>query len=338
MTDVNDKISLQSDDAVEQLLGSATPRPVPPVAEASAVRAAVKSEWRIITGKRRTRRRFVSLGLAASVMLVAFLSLNLLRVNGVQELTVAAIGKSFGAIYVLGENAELMEGNNLTAVTAGQTLVTDDHSGIGLAWGRGGSLRIDANTRVAFVAGDEIYLRQGRVYFDSRPTMTTNGFGSSREPHLKIRTDHGEVRHIGTQFMAAATADSVTVSVRDGEVLVIADGQRENAVPGEQLTLTEGRRPVRLNVHGWGEAWQWVEDISPGVVLDDRTVEEFLRWVSHETGLQLRFSDAAAEAQANVEMMRGTVDTSPRQALKLFMQTTDLGWRIDDGVIYVGKK
>lgn len=338
MTDVKDKVLLQSDDAVEQLLGSAAPRPVPPADEARLVRAAVQSEWRRVTTKRRTRKRLTSLAIAASLMAAVFLSLNTLRLNGVGELTVASIGKRFGTIYLLGENSELLEGNNLATVSAGQTLITDENSGIGLEWGRGGSLRIDEDTRVEFMSDGTVYLRQGRVYYDSNPGLAGSGFSSSREPHLRILTDHGEVTHVGTQFMTVATATSVTVSVREGEVIVTNDGRSEAAERGEQLTISSGGSPVILNVTGWGTDWQWVEDISPSIILDDRTIEEFLRWVGHETGLEVRFDNATVETHAREEKMRGTVDTNPRQALQLFMQTTDLDWQIDDGVIYVDKK
>lgn len=335
---MNDKVSLQSDDAVEQLLGSAAPRPVPPAHEERLVRAAVRNEWRQVAAKRRTRQRLASFAVAATVMVAVFLSLNALRFNSVEDLTVASIGKRFGAIYVLGENAELIQGHNLASVTTGQTLITDDNSGIGLDWGLGGSLRIDAQTRVEFLSEDAVYLRQGRIYYDSRPTLSSTGFNSSREHNLRILTDHGEVKHVGTQFMTATSATGVTVSVRQGEVLLTSGSRSESAERGEQVTISDGGNLVSLNMKGWGAEWQWVEDISPSVILDDRTIEEFLFWVGHETGLQVRFDDALVETHAREEKMRGTVDTNPRQALQLFMQTTDLDWRIDDGVIYVDKK
>jgi hypothetical protein len=66
-------------------------------------------------------------------------------------------------------------------------------------------------------------------------------------------------------------------------------------------------------------------------------VLELLEWVSRETGLQLRFESAGAEELARKELLKGEIDAPPTNALRLWMMSVDLDWRIDDGVIYVSE-
>jgi ferric-dicitrate binding protein FerR (iron transport regulator) len=324
-----------ADDAVEALLGKAAPRPVPPAAETEAARAAVKAQWRAMTNRRQRRQRLMSFAIAASVLIATFVSLNMLRTNGIEQIAVASIDKRFGSIYVLGENAELVAGNNLTTVVAGQTLITDAQSGIGLAWADGGSLRVDENTRVEFLSPESINLRSGRVYFDSSPNPIAAGRAAGRDARLTIMTDRGRVSHVGTQYMAHLNAGTLTVSVREGEVIVANAAHKRSASRGQQLAIGGGGAPTVLNVSTYGDGWQWIEQISPAVDLDGRSVDEFLGWVSHETGLTLEYASQRAAAYARREVLNGTLNTGPSRALEIWMMGSDLEWRIEDGVIYV---
>ena len=337
MNDKRDNVTIETSDAVEALLANATPRPAPPEADARIIRAAVESEWRSMTGRRRTRRRRAQFAVAASVLLAAFVSFNFLPTDTVEPVKVAEIGKRFGSLYVRGDNAELLEGNNLSTVEAGQTLITDADSGVGLAWGAGGSLRIDENTRIEFLAPDSVYLQSGRVYFDSLPGLAAAGPVSGSVATLTIATDFGEVRHVGTQFMAAASGGRLVVSVREGDVAVESAGRLTTASEGQQLAISGSGAFDVVNIGSHGGAWAWVERTAPGASLDGRTVREFLDWVSRETGLRLDYRSAQARSGAERSVLNGRLNLPPRQALEVWMLGTDLDWQIDNGVIYVGE-
>ena len=163
---------LNDDDAVEALLGKAAPRPVPPDVETEAVRKVVRAEWQKVTGQRRSRTRVTQWAMAASVLVAVFVTLNLLRTSGIEPQQVATIDKQFGTISVLGEDAQFLQHNNLERIVAGQTVRTSADSGLGLAWSGGGSLRIDAKSRVEFLSTDAVYLHDGRIYFDSAPVLS----------------------------------------------------------------------------------------------------------------------------------------------------------------------
>jgi hypothetical protein len=330
--------SLSTDDAidksVERILGNAKARPAPSAEEAQVVRDNVQAEWQALIRKRTTNRRLVSWAIAASILVVVFVGLNTIRLGGISEVQVADIDKSFGSIYMLGDNSELLESNFVHAVTAGQTIITDKDSGIGFAWAGGGSLRIDESTRVEFLSRDAIYLRTGRIYFDSKPVLTATA--ASAEAKLTIITDHGEVTHVGTQYMASAQGNTLTVSVREGEIRLERPTSVESALGGQQIQIQGGATVNIVKISPYGENWQWIEPMAPAANVDGRSVHEFLDWVSHETGLKLQFANDNIESRAKNEVLVGTVDTDPTSALRIWMLGSDLDWRITSGKIFVG--
>jgi ferric-dicitrate binding protein FerR (iron transport regulator) len=323
---------VRTSDAVEKLLEQASPRRAPPAADEERIREVLRAEWQAVTGRRVSRRRVIGFAVAASVVLAATLVFNSFRLNDVAPLQVATIDKSHGSIYLLGEQSELRELIDLSEISAGQTLITGSDSGIGLMWGSGGSLRVDADTRIEFVSENVVYLRKGQVYFDSQPGVVA---AISTGSLLQIQTDYGAVTHMGTQYMTYADDKKLAVSVREGTIAVDGLYYDATAAAGEQLTLAGRGRPSVVNIKGYGDAWQWVEATTQDFDVDGRTMQEFLDWVSRETGLQVEFSDAAVMEQARQAVLRGIVDKAPTEALRLRMMTASLDWRIEGGNLIV---
>jgi len=324
---------MRGDKAIEELLEHAAPRSTPPTEHESMVRDAVYAEWRAVTGRVRMRQRMTFFAVAATVLLGIAVSFNALQVTDVQSVQVATISKSHGSIYLLGDQSVLNQVTDLESISAGEVIVTGEDSGIGLEWGNGGSLRIDKNTRIRFTSEDSVYLESGRIYFDSRPSQLVAAITGSG---LEITTDHGSVRHLGTQFMTYADTERLSVSVREGEVAV--DGvyvEEAVAVKGQRLTVSGGARPVVVNINGYGEAWDWIENTAPSADVDGKSVDEFLKWVGRETGLQVSYESSAAEQKARDGILKGNIDMSPRDELRLRMSGEDLDYRIDGGTIYV---
>jgi ferric-dicitrate binding protein FerR (iron transport regulator) len=323
---------MRGDAAVEALLEHAAPRPTPPRDDAIAVRNAVHTEWQAVTGRLRRRQRLTFFAVAATVLLGVVIAFDALQPDYEPAVQVATISKSHGSIYLLGEQSEQTEMTNLSAISAGQVILTGDDAGIGLEWGNGGSLRVDKNTHIEFTSAESVYLRSGQVYFDSHNDNAADGTG----PDFTIETDHGTVRHLGTQYMTLTDATGLTVRVREGQVELggaYSDAAVANA--GQQMTVSGGSRPSVIDFKIYGEVWDWVEQTAPGVNVDGRSVDEFLAMVSRETGLQIAYESAAAEELAHKGVLKGNVDMEPRDELAFRMSGEDLGYRIDGGTIYV---
>jgi len=333
MNNSSDEIVMRDDDAVEALLENAVPRPTPPAQDEKIVRDAVHAEWQAVTHKHRTRQRMTYFAIAATVVLGIAVTFNALQVADVQAVQVATISKSHGSIYLLGEQSELHEMRDLSSITAEQVIETDANAGIGLEWGSGGSLRVDENTRIEFKSPELVYLDRGRIYFDSQPSQLVAAITGSG---FEIQTEHGSVKHLGTQYMTDVNSNSLTVSVREGEVEV--NGAYVNkalAVAGKQLTVSGGAQPSVLDIDGYGAAWDWVEATAPNVDMNGRSTFEFLQRIGRETGLIVKFENAAAETLARGGVLHGKIDMDPRSELEFRMSGEDLSYRIDGGTIYV---
>jgi len=320
-------------DTLEDLLRRASPRPVPAPEDLTAVKSAVRDEWRTVTTRRTDRLRLANFAIAASVLVGVFAVLNILRVPAVDVVQVARIEKSFGPVYVLGEQAELRPTRNLSDVMSGQTIVTGDGAGLALSWAAGGSLRADENTRIRFSSGEAVFVEEGRVYFDSIASSIGGG-DVADVPVFMLQTQYGDIRHLGTQYMTDVARDSLVVSVREGEVMIDGTYHDQTITSGQQATFVGSQRPSILSVSRTGQAWDWVGRTTPAADVDGRSLHQFLVWVSREMGLELRF-EGKAEAVAEAAILRGTIDTEPADALRMRLATAALKWRIDQGVIYI---
>ncbi len=330
MSDVDKGLDIRSDEALETLLKEAGPRPMPSAEDEATARRAVRAEWRAVTGKRRRQARIMQYAMAATVLLGAFAVFSMLRIPVAESVQVASIEKSFGAIYLLGESAELQEARDIIAVRSGQTIVTGDDAGLALAWGTGGSLRVDENSRIEFARDDGVYLRSGRIYFDSTPSALVGG---STAEGFAVRTDHGDVIHVGTQFMTRSDKDELVVSVREGRVSIDGRYHDVTASPGEQVTLAGRQQPVTLNVSRSGDAWAWIGRTTPAADVDGMPLHAFLEWATRELGLQLEY-EGDAEGAAD-KPLRGTIDTEPSVALEMWLAAADLNYRIEGDILYV---
>lgn len=319
-------------DPVEALLQQAAPRQVPPADIQREVHDAVAAEWQEVTRRAQTRRRAMQFGLAASFVVAAGLAFNLLNVSAPDLKTVASVDRIHGPVYRLGADAEprgLVAGEELLE---GQIIVTQNEAGLGVHWSGGRSLRVDQNTRVEFVAADEVFLHSGLVYFDSMPLdpeITTNVAG------LTVTTPHGAVTHVGTQFMAEVDGETLRVSVREGKVRVLGRMFDEAAGRGQQLEIASGGRPVKTNISPHSAAWQWAEAIAPRINVDGMSTWDFLQWVGRETGNRIVFETAEAERIAKRGRLKGSVNADPRTELRIRMLGEDLAYTVAAGVITV---
>jgi hypothetical protein len=143
------------------------------------------------------------------------------------------------------------------------------------------------------------------------------------------------IRHVGTQYMASVTASGVTVSVREGQVRIIADTFDATAAAGQQVRVQGSARPSYANVKTHGELWRWAEKFAPTIDVDGQTAHQFVSWAARESGLKVLFASEDVEALAHATRMRGdTGELEPRIALQVLLQTTTLEAAfVDDSIL-----
>ncbi|MDX1515763.1 MAG: FecR family protein [Woeseiaceae bacterium] len=324
MTNTGDNSVRDGDQALEQLLGQAGPRPMPSPDGVQRARREVRREWQVATRKRTRRRRLGFLAAAATVAAGVSVAWFVWLAPVADPPQVATIDRSAGTIYLAGEQSQLTEAQNLDVVRSGQTIVTGDEGRVGLTWLSGGSLRLDENTRVTFTSDETLTLVRGRVYFDSQTDVDADS-------SLTIATQHGDVTHVGTQYMTEVDGDELIVSVREGRVAIEGVYHSDVAAAGKQVRLAGRSTPEVVDIRVFGEDWQWVEVTAPAPALQGRKLVELIAWVSRETGLKVRFaSDAVAAMVADGETASGSLGDSPRDALKISLVANDLDYTITD--------
>ena len=329
----------KSDEAIETILRNAPPRPTPSATEIAHVRNTVRAEWLALCGKRRMRRRVVSLAAAASIIGAVAAGLLMLRVPSALPERVATIERSAGQTYLLDAQSELHQTPGQAEFFTGQTLVTGNSAAVALDWLGGGSLRIDKDSRVEFVSPGEILLHDGRVYFDSQPSALRARVAPLAAAEFVVRTGEGVVRHVGTQYMAGVSASGVTVSVREGQVQVVSDRVNATASAGQQVRLRGNSRPSYTNISAYGELWHWAEEITPEIIVDQRSAHEFIAWAARESGLSVEFASTGAEELAHDTVMSGgSGGLEPRAALQVLLQTTTLKAIVEDGSILITER
>lgn len=317
----SDTSSNPHSDAVEELLRKAPLRPAPPAEVEREVRAAVRAEWQAVTNRSRRWRTGRNIAVAATVFLAVLVALSSLRQVDVAVVEVAQLEQSIGTLRLHAAGTSGSTGDDMSKFLVGQVLQTGTDSAAGLKWRDGASFRVDEQTRVEFIAANEIYLHSGRVYFDSH--------GAESGSDFVVRTHHGVVSHVGTQFMTEADADHLVVSVREGVVRIGEAAADQTIHRGQRAELAGNGRPVITNTSGVDADWAWVESVAPKISVDGMSAHEFLQWVGRETGYEVHYANAAVEQLARKATLRGPVNEDPRTELQLRMLTMDLAAQFD---------
>ena len=317
----SDTSTNQHSDAVEKLLRKAPPRPAPPAEVERDVRAAVRAEWQTVSNRSRRWRTGRNVAIAATIFLAVLVALTSLRQVHVPAVEVAQLEQSFGTLRLHGGDTGDAADEDMSIFLVGQVLQTGNNSAAGLTWHGGGSLRVDAQTRIEFVATNEVLLHSGRVYFDSKGAESGSDFA--------VRTRHGVVSHVGTQFMTATGADQLVVSVREGEVRIGEATFAQTVYDGQRAEFVGDRRPLITNTSGIDAEWAWVESVAPKISVDGMSAHDFLQWVGRETGYEVEYANAAVDQLARGTELYGAVNKDPRTELRLRMSTMDLDAQFD---------
>jgi ferric-dicitrate binding protein FerR (iron transport regulator) len=320
---MNDR-TLRERDADEQRLAEiirrAGARVQPDDAAREAVRGAVHAEWRAVVAERQ-RQRTWRWSLAAAAVVAAlgvWVGAPLVQPPGAVMASVTRVNGpvAIGSGAWLSESVPAAAG---AALTAGTELRSGAGGRVALAIG-GASVRLDQDSTIRLAAADRIVLRRGAVYVD------TGAQGEGVAP-LRVETPLGMVEHLGTQYETRLLDGTVRLMVREGKVRLRGDAGEIDTVAGERVTLRRDGEVRRAAVSSADEAWAWAGEVAPAFDIENRSLPEFLRWVSRETGRDVGFVSAAAEQAAAGVVLRGSVaGLAPERALAAVLATTDLGY------------
>ncbi len=326
------------DDILESLFSHASARERAPEEVERAIRASLHAEWTGMTRQRQRRKTVIAYGIAASVLLTTVISLNMLNrdVTTPVKHQVATVEKQSGNIFLHQGNERSSESRRLASgkIFAGQVLSTAQDARLAVAMGTGEIIRINENTRLAFDSESEIELISGQIYVDSVHALATTSPGDT----LVIHTIAGSVHHLGTQYITGIDGATVSISVREGQVLIKTEHTESIAKRGQQLRINQTGTASIASIPTHGPLWEWAERVTPGYNLDGRSAHDFINWVGRETGRVVHFAPDGSEQLARATELRGSIDLEPLRALDLILQTSDLVPAVEDGAIIIRKR
>ncbi|HNP37187.1 MAG TPA: FecR domain-containing protein, partial [Woeseiaceae bacterium] len=290
--------------------------------DSSRVYTNVRREWQKTPHAARRSRWLAPMALAASVVLALAVVLRPDPTPTAQPLLAGSIVKVVGTAV---SNLPALG----TEILVGERLATGPGEGISLRLASNESLRLGENTTVEFDSASQLELLGGRLYADT-------GDFVYRDKGLQIDTGLGVVRDIGTRFAVVYDKTGLGVAVRDGRVDVQNAGNVVVAVAGERVELTQDRAAVVTPIAANDAYWDWASALAPTFDIENRSLLDFLRYASRETGLELVFADEDLRVQAMRTDLHGSVsDFKPIEAIASVLATTSFRYEIRPDSIYI---
>ncbi|MFK7958655.1 MAG: FecR domain-containing protein [Lysobacterales bacterium] len=323
----------QEQDPVGQLLSLVgQSEPISP-ATTDRVRQQVATHWRQSI-RRRQRSTWLSLAVAASMLLTAGVSLWIGRdTQGAPDtLTIASAARIVGVAQQirdgdtqqLQEGLELMVGDGLTT-TQGQ---------VALRWRSGHEVRLNQNTQIQLDGPQSLTLQAGEIYVQ----------GPGLDGPITVHTTVGPIRDIGTQFMVHTREASVDIAVREGEVSVTRPNGKLATIGagfGLNLIVADDSQDLAPKPLSAGETqWQWAFDVAPGYDTHDKTADDFLRWLVREKHWELRYADSDVRRTAKRQRLRGQLDPegNVQQWLNDTLRTVGLTHELRERTLHISRR
>jgi len=309
MNDHEQNHERSGDDAdLAALLRAVGPRLQPPADVAAEVRAAVATEWRATVAARQqtrppARRRFAQpwMAMAASVAAIAIaVGIALPRWNGASN-PVATVARVSGAAEIRHSAAGAWQPlAAASTIDASDEIRTQASGRVALRRPDGLEVRLDAATQLAFNGTERASLATGSVYVDA-------GAPGSGGDAFVVGTPYGDVRHLGTQYVASIKDEMLQVAVREGSIAIDKGRMPAVARAGESLTIARDGAVSRSQLAVYGEPWRWAESVAPEFAIEGRSLDEFLTWAGRETGRKIVYTSADAAREAETTQLKGSV-------------------------------
>lgn len=301
----------EPDAQIAQLLKLAGRRPSPGVDRMRQARDAAHGEW---TRARRARgRRRLAIAVAAAVALGAIGGAWLWTRQAPASLDrpeLVTLRKVVGQVRIIDPSDRATPGLDATGrrLSAGDRLEVGQRSLAAFELADGTSVRLAGATRVALDSDNRLTLERGTMYVDANPARRTNT--------MRVETPFGTIRHVGTQFQLRLLPDSLSVRVREGEVVVERRDSTLTSLAGEGLLIAQNGEVQRTTVPKSGVEWAWVATMAAPFTLEGASVPACLDWASREQGWRWEYANAAARRRAERAVLHGSSDgMTPEEVL-----------------------
>jgi hypothetical protein len=307
-------------DALARLIRSAGRREPVPAERAARVKLAVRAQWQRSVQARRIRVWGAWGGAAVAALLALAVIPSFIRSGPpLASVEVASAGTAIGT-------RALKSGD---ALAAGDVIATTDGRAA-LKMSSGQSLRLDVGTRLKIESAQVVALESGAVYID------TERAGKKALTPIEVRTPFGNTRNEGTQFEVRLGADSVTVRVREGKVVLKRGEQTSTASAGVELASTASGSIAKRDLPPSEANWNWAIALAPAFEIEGATLHSYLKWVCREQGWTLQLAPEV-QSIADGTILRGSIAGLTPQESLVVLATAGVKHRVEKNVLFVQK-
>ena len=243
---------------------------------------------------------------------------------------VATIVESYGEVQ--SRTGALPDSDDLAP---GGLLRTGRDSGVRLHLADGTDLRLDSESTLEWLENPSrgsldrpsVRLSSGALYFRSPP--------SDGQP-LGVATPFGDLINAGTEYELRLDARGLELAVAEGSVRVRpSTGGDLRVRAGEHVRVhSDGTLGTPRALETDRTRLDWTLQLGRMFAVDGRTIEDFVRWVAEERGLEVRW---LIDEGARTTRLRGDlIWQDPRAALVPTLRMAGLEARIDKRLLIVG--
>lgn len=300
------------EDRLAALLRRVGSRPSPPAHIREEVRAAVRETW-FAEVRRKRATRTIRYAVAASVVAAAAIAW-LTITPGKSDVPVATIDHLVNEVEYRAPSGDWLP-LRVNARIAGVALRTGQNSLLSMQTVDGTNVRVAAESLVQIADVHDLTLDAGAVYVDT---------GSQPGDTVTVTTRYGRALDLGTRFEVRVDADAWRVQVRDGAVRMVAADSQNVARAGQRVSISSDGVVEKSLVAKDDISWAWTQAAAAPFDIEGATLEEYLTWVSLETGETLSFRHDIAEREAKRTILHGSINgLTPRESLSAVLSTTD---------------
>jgi ferric-dicitrate binding protein FerR (iron transport regulator) len=300
------------EDRLAALLRRVGSRPAPPEQAREEVRAAVRETWLAEVRRIRTRRR-AHYAVAASLVVAAAIAW-LATTPGKSDVPVATIDHLVNEVEYRSPSGDWLP-LRINARIGEVALRTGHNSLLSMQTVDGNNVRVAADSLVQIADARDLTLDAGAIYVDT---------GSRSGATIVVTTRYGRALDLGTRFEVRVDADAWRVQVRDGAVRMVAADAQNVARAGERISIGSDGVVETSLVAKDDVSWAWTQAAAAPFDIEGATLEEYLSWVSLETGETLSFRHDIAEREAKRTILHGSINgLTPRESLSAVLSTTD---------------
>jgi hypothetical protein len=322
-----------------ELLRHADVRENAPEVAKQRIKIQLKAQWRQKNSQRKKRKIWLVSGSFAT----AFSVLMLLIVNGQmfsdnQTANKVLLARTQGEVKTsLSNDGDVSNAAGLLILPAGTMIETLNDGLATLTLQTGGNLRLHNNSQLIINENNEFTLAFGTVYFDSGKDnlniANSKITGSDNtSPHfgaITIKTLHGNIQDIGTQFQVSSNKNTLQVSVREGLINLHNDQGTQVVNQGFQLTGQSSGIFEKSIISPQDPSWQWVNEAAPKFSLEGKSLHQFLVWIAREHALTLQFSEKHTEKLSQFIILHGDIEgLTLDQTLNTVFSTTELTYSL----------